>query len=102
MKIRDIRLTPLHCPLIQSYQRSESLTNRAPVVPIKAETDGGITGMGECSESATRAPILSILEKPRPRLVPRDGALPISALPGLGFELNPDAVKRAAVAYKKL
>jgi len=38
----------------------------------------------------------------RPSLIPRDGALPISDLPGLGFELNADAVKRAAEAYKKL
>ena len=38
----------------------------------------------------------------RPNLVPRDGALPISDLPGLGFELNRDAVARAAEAYRKL
>jgi muconate cycloisomerase len=37
----------------------------------------------------------------RPSLVPVDGALPISTLPGLGFELNADAVARAAEAYRK-
>jgi len=37
-----------------------------------------------------------------PSLVPKNGALPISNLPGLGFELNRDAVKRAAKAYHKL
>lgn len=37
-----------------------------------------------------------------PNLVPGDGALPISSLPGLGFELNCDAVARAAEAYRKL
>jgi hypothetical protein len=81
MKIRDIRLTPLHCPLMQSYQRSECLTHRAPVVPIKAETDGGITGMGECSESPAHALILSILGNAQPKLVPGHEALPISGLP---------------------
>ena len=38
----------------------------------------------------------------RPTLTPKDGALPISDLPGLGFELNPDAVKRANESYKRL
>ena len=38
----------------------------------------------------------------RPNLLPRDGALAISDLPGLGFELNRDAVARAAEAFKKL
>ena len=38
----------------------------------------------------------------RPSLVPKDGALPISGLPGLGFELNRDAVARAAEACRKL
>jgi muconate cycloisomerase len=37
----------------------------------------------------------------RPSLVPVDGALPISTLPGLGFELDADAVGRAAEAYRK-
>jgi L-alanine-DL-glutamate epimerase-like enolase superfamily enzyme len=37
-----------------------------------------------------------------PSLVPKNGALPISDLPGLGFELNRDAVKRAAKAYHEL
>ena len=64
-------------------------------------TDAGITRIGECSASPTRAPILSILENARPRLVPRDGTLAISGLPGRGFELNPDAMKRAGEAYKK-
>jgi L-alanine-DL-glutamate epimerase-like enolase superfamily enzyme len=38
----------------------------------------------------------------RPPLVPKDGALPISDLPGLGFELNRDAVARAAKACHDL
>jgi muconate cycloisomerase len=38
----------------------------------------------------------------KPSLVPKDGALPISDLPGLGFELDRDAVARAAKAYKAL
>ncbi len=38
----------------------------------------------------------------RPNLVPKDGALPISGLPGLGFELDRDAVARAAEACRKL
>ncbi|MFN0194060.1 MAG: mandelate racemase/muconate lactonizing enzyme family protein [Aestuariivirga sp.] len=38
----------------------------------------------------------------KPSLVPKDGALPVSELPGLGFELNRDAVKRAAKAYEAL
>ena len=38
----------------------------------------------------------------RPNLVPKDGALPVSNLPGLGFELNYDAVNRAKDAYAKL
>ena len=38
----------------------------------------------------------------KPNLVPKDGALGISQLPGLGFELNRDAVARAAEAYRKL
>ena len=38
----------------------------------------------------------------RPNLVPKDGALAVSDLPGLGFELNHDAVKRAKDAYAKL
>ena len=37
-----------------------------------------------------------------PNLVPKDGGLPISDLPGLGFDLNWDAVERAAEAYRKL
>jgi L-alanine-DL-glutamate epimerase-like enolase superfamily enzyme len=36
-----------------------------------------------------------------PSLAPVDGALPISQLPGLGFELDPDAVKEAADAFRK-
>ena len=36
-----------------------------------------------------------------PSLVPVNGALPISEKPGLGFELNRDAVGRAAEAYRK-
>lgn len=36
-----------------------------------------------------------------PNLVPKDGALPIVDAPGLGFELDPDAVARAAKAYKE-
>jgi muconate cycloisomerase len=38
----------------------------------------------------------------RPDLVPKNGALPIGDLPGLGFEINRDAVSRAAEAYCKL
>ena len=38
----------------------------------------------------------------RPSLVPEDGALPVSGLPGLGLELDDAAVKRAAEAYRKL
>ena len=38
----------------------------------------------------------------KPSLVPKNGALPISDLPGLGFELNRDAVKRAAKAHGEL
>jgi len=38
----------------------------------------------------------------RPALVPQHGALPISELPGLGFELDHDAVARAAEAHRKL
>jgi muconate cycloisomerase len=37
-----------------------------------------------------------------PSLVPQNGALPISDLPGLGFELDREAVARAAHAYRKL
>jgi len=37
-----------------------------------------------------------------PNLVPKDGGLPISELNGLGFELNRDAVARAAEAYRSL
>jgi L-alanine-DL-glutamate epimerase-like enolase superfamily enzyme len=35
-----------------------------------------------------------------PNLVPKDGALPIVDAPGLGFELDGDAVARAAKAYR--
>ena len=38
----------------------------------------------------------------RPSLVPKDGGLSISNLPGLGFELNWGAVKRAAEAHREL
>jgi muconate cycloisomerase len=38
----------------------------------------------------------------RPNLVPKDGALGISGLPGLGFELNREAVGRAAEACRNL
>jgi muconate cycloisomerase len=37
-----------------------------------------------------------------PNLTPVNGALPISGKPGLGFELNRDAVGRAAEAYRRL
>jgi muconate cycloisomerase len=37
-----------------------------------------------------------------PALTPKKGSLPISMAPGLGFELNRDAVARAAEAYEKL
>ncbi|MBL8906802.1 MAG: mandelate racemase/muconate lactonizing enzyme family protein [Rhizobiales bacterium] len=36
-----------------------------------------------------------------PNLVPKDGALPIVDAPGLGFELDRDAVNRAAEAYRE-
>jgi len=36
----------------------------------------------------------------QPSLVPVNGALPISGMPGLGFELDRDAVARAAEAYQ--
>jgi muconate cycloisomerase len=35
-----------------------------------------------------------------PDLTPVEGALPVSTLPGLGFELDWDAVGRAAEAYR--
>jgi L-alanine-DL-glutamate epimerase-like enolase superfamily enzyme len=35
-----------------------------------------------------------------PNLIPKDGALPIVNAPGLGFELDPAAVARAAKAYR--
>jgi muconate cycloisomerase len=38
----------------------------------------------------------------KPTLVPKDGALPILDLPGLGFELKRDAVARAASAHHAL
>ena len=38
----------------------------------------------------------------KPSLVPKGGALPVSNLPGLGFELDRDAVKRAAKAHHQL
>ncbi len=38
----------------------------------------------------------------KPSLVPKNGALPISDLPGLGFELNRDAVQSAAKAHHEL
>ena len=37
----------------------------------------------------------------RPNLIPKDGGLGVSDLPGLGFELNWDAVARAAEAHRK-
>ncbi len=36
-----------------------------------------------------------------PNLIPKNGALPISDKPGLGFELDWGAVKRAAAAHKR-
>jgi muconate cycloisomerase len=36
-----------------------------------------------------------------PDLTPMDGALPVSQMPGLGFELDRAAVKRAAAAYRR-
>jgi muconate cycloisomerase len=36
-----------------------------------------------------------------PSLKPVKGALPISSKPGLGFELDRDAIGRAAEAYRK-
>lgn len=69
MKIRDIRLTPLHCPFKQPYHWSQGVTYGAPVVLIEIETDAGVTGIGECSASPTHAPILAILEDARPRFV---------------------------------
>jgi L-alanine-DL-glutamate epimerase-like enolase superfamily enzyme len=36
-----------------------------------------------------------------PSLIPINGAIPVSEKPGLGFELNRDAVARAAEAYRK-
>jgi L-alanine-DL-glutamate epimerase-like enolase superfamily enzyme len=36
-----------------------------------------------------------------PNLTPIDGALAVSDRPGLGFELNIDAVGRAAEAYRR-
>jgi muconate cycloisomerase len=69
MKIRDIRLTPLHCPFKQPYHWSQGVTYGAPVVLIEIETDAGVTGIGECSASPTHAPILAILEDARPRFI---------------------------------
>lgn len=37
-----------------------------------------------------------------PNLTPASGALPISGKPGLGFELDRDAVRRAAEAHRRL
>ena len=36
-----------------------------------------------------------------PDLTPRKGSLPVSDKPGLGFELDRGAVRRAAAAYKR-
>lgn len=69
MKIKDIRLTPLHCPFKQPYHWSQGVTYGAPVVLIEMETDGGVTGIGECSASPTHAPILAILEDALPRFI---------------------------------
>jgi muconate cycloisomerase len=38
----------------------------------------------------------------KPALAPKEGALPISDLPGLGFELKRDAVARAAKAHREI
>ena len=35
MRIKDIRLTPLHCPLKQLYHWSQGLIHDDPVAPIE-------------------------------------------------------------------
>ena len=69
MKIRDIRLTPLHCQFKQPYHWSQGITYGAPVILIEIETDDGVTGIGECSASPAHAPILAILEDALPRFI---------------------------------
>lgn len=69
MKIKTIKLTPLHCPFKQPYHWSQGVTYGAPVVLIEIETDTGIVGIGESSASPTHAPILAILEDALPRLL---------------------------------
>lgn len=69
MRIKAIRLTPLHCPFKQPYHWSQGVTYGAPVVLIEVETDTGIIGIGESSASPTHAPILAILEDALPRFI---------------------------------
>ena len=69
MKIKTIKLTPLHCPFKQPYHWSQGVTYGAPVVLIEIETETGVVGIGESSASPTHAPILAILEDALPRLL---------------------------------
>jgi muconate cycloisomerase len=69
VKIKDIRLTPLHCAFKQPYHWSQGVTYGAPVILIEIETESGVTGIGESVASPTHAPVMAILQDALPRFI---------------------------------
>ena len=69
MKIKSIRLTPLHCAFKQPYHWSQGVTYGAPVILVEIETDSGVTGIGESVASPVHGPVLAILEDALPRFI---------------------------------
>jgi L-alanine-DL-glutamate epimerase-like enolase superfamily enzyme len=61
VKITAIRATPLFCKFKQPYIWAKGTQEGAPVILIEAETDRGVTGIGESVASPGIEPVLAIL-----------------------------------------
>ena len=69
MKIKSIRLTPLHCAFKQPYHWAQGVNYGAPVILVEVETDTGIIGIGESVASPIVAPVLAILQDAVPQFI---------------------------------
>lgn len=72
MRIVNIKATPISVPFVEremfSFGYREGLSN----VIIEIETDGGITGIGECMGNPSAGAILEAIKLFRPHLLGRD------------------------------
>lgn len=130
MKIAAVRTTPLFLACRQPYHWAQGVNEGTEMVLVEVDSDEGLTGIGEaaatpnaaafesgittCAANQAAATIPNLDDGNQimwqilaedlisaPDLTPMAGRLPVLDGPGLGFELDRDAVARAAEAYRR-